>query len=445
MTTESDSSVGEILNKLLCESDDISPPEMNEDTMSGEVTISESDNTIIQVVNKIIYDAIRMGATAIHIEPNITKKMMAIRYRVDDECILSQTLPYRFATAIVSRIKIMSNLDIAERRLPQDGRIKVRHVRHPGDEENIWVGIVPTHGRVEDVVMKIKAAGQVLPLDCLGLSQESYDSLIHICERPYGMALVAGPAGSGKTTMLHSMVHCINTPNRKIWTAEDPIDVIQDGLRQVQVQENIGFGVDAAIRTFLRCDPDAIMLSSLDNLDAFRMALHAAKNDCFVLGAINTEHDTPLTVERIIESGIDRASIAESILGILSQRLVRKLCENCREPYTPAVQEYDDLAAAYGKDKFSRLGLIYSTNLTLYRAKGCHSCYNAGYKGRVGIHELLVGTDSIKKMIQRQAGIEELRSALMEEGMTTLFQDGICKVLRGITDMRQVRMVLTYV
>ena len=215
----------------------------------------------MQLVNKIVNDAYNRRASDIHVEPNVGKKNVEIRFRVDGDCSLYQTVPFSYRAAIISRIKIMSNLDITIKRLPQDGKIKFR--RNTGDEIELRVATIPTQGGVEDVVMRILAKGETMPLQDMGLLPRNYNELINIISKPYGMILVVGPTGSGKTTTLHAALHHINRPDRKIWTAEDPVEITQYGLRQVQVQPKIGFDFAAAMRSFLRADPDVIMFGEM--------------------------------------------------------------------------------------------------------------------------------------------------------------------------------------
>jgi len=424
-----ESSFAELLGKL--DDDEESPDE------DGDV-VSESDSVIMQLVNKIINDAYNRRSSDIHVEPNITKKNVEIRFRIDGDCGLYQTVPFSYRAALVSRIKIMSNLDITVKRIPQDGKIKFRN--SSGEEIELRVATIPTQGSVEDVVMRILAKGETMPLEAMGMLERNYQEMLKILEKPYGMILVVGPTGSGKTTTRHAALHHINTPERKIWTAEDPVEITQYGLRQVQVQPKIGFDFAAAMRAFLRADPDVIMVGEMRDVETAKTGVEASLTGHLVFSTLHT-NSAPETITRLLDMGIDPLNFADALLGILAQRLVRTLCKKCKEAYHPTRREYDDLAESYGLEDFARLNVPYTDDFILYRPKGCDACDRTGYKGRMGIHELLIGSDSIKRLVQKHADIESLRNAAISEGMTTLLQDGIQKAIQGLTDFRQVRRV----
>ncbi|HUH65865.1 MAG TPA: GspE/PulE family protein, partial [Syntrophales bacterium] len=426
---ENDESITDILGKL------VSDEEIEED--EGEV-VTESDSVIMQIVNKIINDAYTRRSSDIHVEPNVAKKNVEIRYRIDGECMLYQTLPYNYRAAVVSRIKIMSNLDITVKRLPQDGKIKFR--RAGGEEIELRVATLPTQGGVEDVVMRILAKGTTMPLEEMGLLDRNYKGLVNICEKPYGLILCVGPTGSGKTTTLHAALHHINTPDKKIWTAEDPVEITQYGLRQVQVHPKIGLDFAAVTRAFLRADPDVIMVGEMRDFETAKTGIEASLTGHLVFSTLHT-NSAPETVVRLLDMGIDPLNFADSLLGILAQRLVRTLCTVCKEPYHPSIEEYEELVESYGREQFEKLNIPFSDELTLYRPKGCEACVKTGYKGRMGIHELLMNTDAIKRLIQKHASVEEIRETATAEGMTTLLQDGLQKALKGVTDAKQVRRV----
>jgi type II secretory ATPase GspE/PulE/Tfp pilus assembly ATPase PilB-like protein/GAF domain-containing protein len=408
------------------------------DEASDEEVVTESDSSIVQLVNKIINDAYDRRTSDIHIEPNTIKQDIGIRFRVDGECALYQTAPFSYRAAIISRIKIMSNLDITVKRLPQDGKIKFR--RPGGDEIELRVATIPTQGGVEDVVMRILPKGEAMPLDAMNMSPRNYKALIDICEKPYGMILVVGPTGSGKTTTLHAALHQINTLGRKIWTAEDPVEITQNGLRQVQVNPKIGFDFAAAMRSFLRADPDVIMVGEMRDFETAKTGVEASLTGHLVFSTLHT-NSAPETITRLLDMGIDPLNFADALLGILAQRLVRTLCKSCRESYHPPRSDFDEMAEAYGRDAFAKLGMTYNNEFKLNRPKGCDACDNTGYRGRIGIHELLIGSDQIKRAIQRHASVDELRETAVTDGMTTLLQDGIQKTMQGLTDFTHVRHV----
>jgi type II secretory ATPase GspE/PulE/Tfp pilus assembly ATPase PilB-like protein/GAF domain-containing protein len=408
-----------------------------EDEEGGDA-VTESDSVIMQLVNKIINDAYARRASDIHVEPNIGKKNVEIRYRVDGDCALYQTVPFSYRSALISRIKIMSNLDITIKRLPQDGKIKFR--RSTGDEIELRVATIPTQGGVEDVVMRILAKGETMPLEDMGLLPRNYNEMTNIIAKPYGMILVVGPTGSGKTTTLHATLHHINKPDRKIWTAEDPVEITQYGLRQVQVQSKIGFDFAAAMRAFLRADPDVIMVGEMRDFETAKTGVEASLTGHLVFSTLHT-NSAPETIVRLLDMGIDPLNFADALLGILAQRLVRTLCKKCKEQYHPRQEEFEEIVETYGREDFAKLNIPYDDKFLLYRAKGCDVCDKTGYKGRMGIHELLVGSDEIKRMIQKHSSVEIMREQSMKEGMTTLLQDGIIKSLKGFTDFKQVRRV----
>ncbi len=424
----------EILGRM--EGEDGAPSSTDEEDF-GE-GVSETDSVIMQLVNKIVNDAYTRRASDIHIEPNVGRKNVEIRFRVDGDCSLYQTVPFSYRAAIISRIKIMSNLDITVKRLPQDGKIKFR--RNTGDEIELRVATIPTQGGVEDVVMRILAKGETMPIEDMALLPRNYKELVSVIAKPYGMILCVGPTGSGKTTTLHAALHHINRPDKKIWTAEDPVEITQYGLRQVQVQPKIGFDFAAAMRSFLRADPDVIMVGEMRDFETAKTGVEASLTGHLVFSTLHT-NSAPETIVRLLDMGIDPLNFADALLAILAQRLVRTLCKSCKEVYHATKEEYDELATSYGLEEFNKLNIPYNDDFKLYRPKGCGNCDGTGYKGRLGIHELLVGTDDIKRMVQKHETVEVMRDQAILEGMTTLLQDGIQKVIKGLTDFKQVRRV----
>ncbi len=398
----------------------------------------EDDSVIVRLVNKMISDAYVKGASDIHIEPGSGKKPAVIRIRVDGSCRIYQTIPAPYKRTLVSRIKIMSDLDIAERRLPQDGKIKFKRFA-PLDIE-LRVATIPTAGGNEDVVMRILKSGAPMPLEKMGMTERDYHTFMRMITKPYGMILVVGPTGSGKTTTLHSAIHHINKPEIKIWTAEDPVEISQDGLRQLQVNPKIGLNFAAAMRSFLRADPDVIMVGEMRDRETMSMGIEASLTGHLVFSTLHT-NSAPETVTRLLDMGMDSFNFADALLGILAQRLARTLCVHCKEPYHPPRTEYDGLMRAYAGN-VEALGFGYHDDFRLYRARGCPECHNSGYQGRTALFELLLATDDMKAMIQDRANIDQLRTqAAKADGMTTLMQDGIRKVFLGLTDIQQVRRV----
>jgi len=421
-------SIEEILGQL--KTDDEDEPEESEGA-------AQDDRAIVQLINKTIIDAYARKASDIHVEPRPGKNNTVIRFRIDGACQVYQTIPYTFKRAIVSRLKIMSDLDISERRKPQDGKIKFKQFA-PLDIE-LRVATIPTAGNNEDVVLRLLPAGKPMALDQMGMSDWTLKSFTEMISQPYGIVLVVGPTGSGKTTTLHAAMAHINKPETKIWTAEDPVEITQEGLRQVQVIPKIGFNFASAMRAFLRADPDVIMVGEMRDEETVSMGIEASLTGHLVLSTLHT-NSAPETITRLLDMGMDPFNFADALLGVLAQRLLRTLCKACKQPYHPEKKEFDGLKRAYEGD-FDRLGFSYNNDFVLYRAKGCSECGHTGYSGRTAIHELLVGTKDIKHMIQNRSKVKELKQQAVKGGMTTLMQEGIRKVCLGLSDFSQVRRV----
>ena len=414
--------------------------EEEENIEDEESFLYEEDSAVVQLVNKIIVDAYNRGSSDIHIEPYPGKEKTQIRIRVDGTCMVLESIPSAFRDKIVSRIKIMADLDIVERRKPQDGKIKLK--KYGGPDIELRVATIPTQGRVEDVVMRILAAGETLPLDRIGFSTSNYNNFVSAITLPYGLIFVCGPTGSGKTSTLHSALSYINNTETKIWTAEDPVEITQRGLRQVQVKPKIGFDFAASMRAFLRSDPDVIMVGEMRDRETTSIGIEASLTGHLVLSTLHT-NSAPESITRLLDMGMDPFNFADSILCILAQRLVRTLCKNCKESYHPSKSEYEALVREYGSfEAFEKnVHIPYTDDLILNRPVGCKRCYNTGYAGRMGLHELLTGTDQIKKLIQSNSPIKILRDQALKDGMTTLKQDGIEKIFGGNCDLLQVRKV----
>lgn len=423
----------------------------------GEEVSAAAENELVKLVNKVIIDAYQQGASDIHIEPRPGKEKTLIRLRKDGSLVPYIEVPASYRNALVTRLKIMCDLDISEKRKPQDGKIKFRKYG-PLDIE-LRVATIPSAGGVEDVVMRILAAGEPIPLNQLGLSPYNNEHLKHCIEKPYGLFFVCGPTGSGKTTTLHSVLGYLNKPDTKIWTAEDPVEITQKGLRQVQVNKKAGLDFATVMKAFLRADPDIIMVGEMRDAETTGIGIEASLTGHLVFATLHT-NSAPESIIRLLDMGMDPFNFADALLGILAQRLAKRLCKSCKEAYHPddaelarIMREYtselqaterwkqdargaeavilDEWKQQYGQDG----------QFTLYHAKGCEACSGTGYKGRVGLHELLVGTDPVKKLIQEHARVAEILAVALNEGMRTLKMDGIEKVMQGITDMAQVRAV----
>jgi type II secretory ATPase GspE/PulE/Tfp pilus assembly ATPase PilB-like protein/putative methionine-R-sulfoxide reductase with GAF domain len=403
----------------------------------AEELLNESDAGIVRLANQLIKDAYDQGASDIHIEPYFGKQPTEIRFRRDGACFKYQEVPPTHSRPLVSRVKIMAKLDIAEKRLPQSGKIKLKYGQR---EVELRVEVTPTTGDREDIVLRILASGKPVSLEKMAFAEANLKKLIDLIENPYGILLVVGPTGSGKTTTLHSILGQINRPEVKIWTAEDPVEISQYGLRQVQTHAKIGYTFAEAMRSFLRADPDVIMVGEMRDAETASMGLEASLTGHLVLSTLHT-NSAPETVTRLIDMGMNPLNFADALLGILAQRLVRTICPECKESYHPERQEFDLLAEEYGADLFEELNISYNDDLQLYRGSGCEICNDSGYRGRAAIHELLVASSEIKELIQNRAHMEEIRRAAVNEGMRTLKQDGILKVFQGMTDFTQVRRV----
>lgn len=396
----------------------------------------ESDSAIIKLANQIIIDAFQRGASDIHIEPYGKEDNTRIRFRIDGDCVNYQEIPAIFRNPLVARFKIMARLDISEKRKPQDGKIKFR-MRDRTIE--LRVATLPTVNANEDVVMRILAASKPIPLDEMGMSERNLREMKVIIAKPYGLVLCVGPTGSGKTTTLHSALGSINTQDMKIWTAEDPVEITQPGLRQVQVQPKIGFDFAAAMRSFLRADPDVIMVGEMRDKETASTSVEASLTGHLVLSTLHT-NSAPETITRLVDMGLDPFSFADALLGVLAQRLARGLCKKCREQYPASKDEVAEIVAAAGEETAVALGVT-KGELKLWRAPGCELCAKTGYKGRIALHELLAADDGIKRAIAKRAPVEEVRNLAIAGGMRTLLQDGVEKALAGKTDIKQVLAV----
>ena len=412
-------------------------PEEEEEGGGYDGELTDSDSVIIKVANQIIRDAYRLGVSDIHIEPYPGRRPCVVRFRVDGACYKYQEVPASHSRALVSRLKIMSALDIAERRKPQDGKIKFKIDGTRAIE--LRVATIPTQGAQEDVVMRILSASEPLPLSQMGFSDWNLAALKEMAVKPYGLILCVGPTGSGKTTTLHSVLGYINTPERKIWTAEDPVEITQYGLRQVQTLPKIGLTFATAMRAFLRADPDVIMVGEMRDKETAHTSIEASLTGHLVLSTLHT-NSAPETITRLLDMGLDPFSFADALLGIVAQRLARTLCTSCKEAYRPSEEERHELVVEYGEEYASELTLD-DPELKCCKPVGCDACNKTGYRGRMGLHETLVATDTVKHMIMERAKMEVLREEAIKEGMRTLKQDGIRKITQGVIDLKQVRAV----
>ena len=418
--------------------------------------IGESDNALVKLVNKMIVDAHAQGASDIHIEPYPGKRKTIVRFRRDGELIPYVELPPNYRNALVSRIKIMCDLDISERRKPQDGKIDFKKFGPLKIE--LRVATIPTAGGVEDVVMRVLANGEPIPLDQMGIRDQSLNQIKSLVAKPYGLFLVCGPTGSGKTTTLHSILGHINTPDKKIWTAEDPVEITQKGLRQLQVNSKIDLSFANAMRAFLRADPDVIMVGEMRDEETTATGIEASLTGHLVLSTLHT-NSAPESVVRLLDMGMDPFNFADALMGILAQRLTKRLCPICKSAHTASDEELEELANEYCEEIFHntnpeqqakircevieawKKNLGFGGDLQIFEPKGCDECNDTGYDGRLALHELLVSSPEIKRLIHERATVAELTKVAFKEGMITLKQDGIEKIFQGHTDIHQVRAV----
>jgi type II secretory ATPase GspE/PulE/Tfp pilus assembly ATPase PilB-like protein/DNA-binding NtrC family response regulator len=400
--------------------------------------IAESDSVVRRIVNAMINDAHRMRSTDIHIEPDIHNRCVKVRFRVDGECVNYKTAPYNLKSAIVSRIKIMSDLDITERRLPQDGKIRLKLT--DGNVMELRVATLPTVGGLEDVSLRLLARNELVDLDDLNMNPRIREEFLSIINKPYGLILCVGPTGSGKTTTLHAAIHKINKPGVRILTIEDPVEITQPGIRQVQVNRKIGLDFPKALRAFLRADPDVIMVGEMRDFETAKIGIEASLTGHLVFSTLHT-NNAPETIVRLLDMGLDPYNFGDSLLGVVAQRLVKLLCNKCKEPYQPSSEELEIIIADCGSHDASHLLNMDKGEMQFHKAKGCKQCNQTGYYGRMGIFELLPATDSLKKFIVRKESADRIREAAIGEGMSTLLREGLTSVVKGLTDFEQVRRV----
>jgi type II secretory ATPase GspE/PulE/Tfp pilus assembly ATPase PilB-like protein len=407
--------------------------------------VRESDSTLVRLVNKVILDAMQSDASDIHFESAPDNRPTRIRMRRDGVLSDYAELPARFRSALVSRIKIMANLDIAEHRKQQDGKIDFS--RFAPSKLELRVAIIPTANGLESVILRLLAPAGPLPPEKLCLDAGLLARLKQIVEKPHGLLLVCGPTGSGKTTTLHSLMSMINTPERKIWTAEDPVEITQDGLSQVQVNAKLGWTFAEALRSLLRADPDVIMIGEMRDRETAQTAVEASLTGHLVFSTLHT-NSAPETVVRLLDLGVDPFKFGDSFLGVLAQRLVRRVCPACSRPVELQDEEVLRIALEYAegealdpsaiiagwRERLGRDGRLFTA-----RGGGCDECGGSGYKGRLGLHEFMGASAPLKKLIHQRAEVGTIRERALAEGMRALRQDGIEKSLMGLTTPEQVR------
>ena len=385
-----------------------------------------SEAPVIRMVNLIMQRAVEMRASDIHVEP--FEQTLKVRFRIDGVLREVESPPVRSTAAVISRIKIMAKLNIAERRLPQDGRIKLQV---QGKELDLRVSTVPTmHG--ESVVIRLLHKESIkFDFNSLGFEGGSLDRFMGVLEQPHGIILITGPTGSGKSTTLYTALHKINTPDRKIITVEDPVEYQLEGVNQIQTKPQIGLTFAAALRSIVRQDPDVIMIGEMRDIETARIAVQSALTGHLVLSTLHT-NDAAGGVTRLLDMGLEDYLISSTVNGILGQRLVRKLCPLCRESYEPLPEAAAELRLWNYSD---------ARDIPLYRPVGCQACDGTGYKGRLAITELLVMSDEIRRLVMTNAPARKIEEQSLLEGMSTMYEDGVRKAVQGLTTVEEVLRV----
>lgn len=404
-----------------------------DDDMQAE-ELEEFDSPTDKLIRTIIRKAYARNASDIHIEPHSDKRDIEVRFRIDGVCVPYMTFPYIYKRGLVVRLQQMADLNLSDRRLPQSGKIRYRIEKK---DVNLRLTTVPTAEVVEHITLRFLNINEPILLDEVGFSEANLQLVKRLIDMPHGVFLVAGPPGSGKNTTLHSILAYLKKPELKIWTVEDPVEITQEDLSQVQTRPAIGYTFTKALQAFLSADADIIMVGELPDKETVETAIDAARSGHLILSSLRTR-SAPETVTRLLEMSIESFNLADALLGIVAQRLVKTLCEVCKQQYHPTEREFHDLVVQYGEEDFKRLNLHYTPDMTLYRAKGCEKCNLTGYRGWTIIQEVLENTKEIKELIKFTKTTEEIQAQAMENGMVMLRQDGIAKIFKGWTDVYQV-------
>ena len=412
------SAVGQLIGDV-----ETRPDELTFDADVQQLKDLASEAPVIRLVSLLITNALEMRASDIHIEP--FENRLIVRYRIDGVLHETESPPKRLSAAVISRVKIMANLDIAERRLPQDGRIRLRI---QGKEIDLRVSTLPTmHG--ESVVMRILDKGHVaLDFRKLGFEDDTLKVFLDVLLQPHGILLVTGPTGSGKTTTLYTALDRLNQPDVKILTVEDPVEYQMSGINQIQVKPQIDLTFANALRSIVRQDPDVIMIGEIRDLETAQIAVQSALTGHLVLSTVHT-NDAPSTVNRLLDMGVEDYLLTSTVIGILAQRLVRKLCPQCKEAYVALPELVEQMRLR----RFSN-----DRDITLWHAKGCSHCAQTGYMGRLSILEMMPMTDPVRSLVMKHANAADLRAEAIRDGMITMYEDGLRKALAGVTTFEEV-------
>lgn len=403
------------------------------DDDDGNEDLAEDAPAVVRLVSRVLHDAKKLNASDIHIDPE-KGAATRVRMRVDGVIRDFTQVPASHHSAVIARIKIMSSLNIAEKRVPQDGKLAFKM---SGQAVEVRVATIPTIAG-EGAVMRILAAGSAMPIGKMNLSKRNLDMLENMVKKPHGILLVVGPTGCGKTTTLHAILGYLNTPNKKIWTAEDPVEITQAGLQQVQVNPKIGFTFANALRAFLRADPDIILIGEMRDKETAHAGIEASLTGHLVLSTLHT-NSAPETIARLLDLGLDPVNFSDACVGILAQRLIRTLCPDCKKEYPASQSDMSFLKRQYGDKFYAELGL--ADEIMLYKAAGCGSCGDSGYRGRTGVHELLAMTDDLRALVYQESAASEMKAQAILDGMRTLTQDAVLKILKGDTDISQIKIL----
>ncbi|HQK99585.1 MAG TPA: ATPase, T2SS/T4P/T4SS family [Smithellaceae bacterium] len=429
----------------IMEADEASPaaqetsPAAKEASNDAEPPAVLSDSPAFALAGRIIQEAYGRRATDLHFEPDASTKTTAVRARINGRLLTLQSLSQSDYQSVLGQIKTMANLYDGSKDALLTARLRM--IKPSGDELPMRLVIVPTAGGQEDAVIHFSTRLALMPLEHIGLSEHQYDALSKVIEHPRGLILMTGPAGSGLTTTMHACLKRILSSDKIVWTAEQPLEILQPGLRQVSVDSGRGMSFSSVLRSLMSADPDVIAAGAIPDSDAAVIGSQAALQGRLFFGVMTTENFSE-TLEKLIDMGLTRLMLSDSLLAVVSQRLVHTLCPRCKQKYSPGREEYEDLADRYGREAFEKLNMPYNDDFVLWRPAGCDECNQTGYSGRTGIFEILAPSNSVKRMIRRNESLEAVYAAALAEGTTTLYQDWIGKILDGRTDAARLRQTL---